>query len=256
MATPTHSVSLPVNDRSTWLHGPADHCSVPPEGTRRSWRIVLLGAPGVGKGTQAQLLASTLGACHLSTGDVFRAAKSACNDRLSDAMKAALGYMQRGELVPDSTVLDMVRERAICIRCKGGFLLDGFPRTLAQAEALQTLLAECKVELDAVIDYHMPIDQIVARLSGRRTCSVCKAVYHTRTRPPKSEGVCDACGGAVVQREDDRPESVRVRMEAYESLTRPLTDYYRQSGKLLTIPADGDPNTILERTLTQLIQRA
>jgi adenylate kinase len=246
---------LPVNDRATWLHGPTAHCSVPPSVSSRPWRLVLLGAPGVGKGTQAQLLARVLGACHLSTGDVFRASKCVCEEHLGAAMKEALGYMKRGELVPDQTVLDMVRERAVCIRCHGGFLLDGFPRTLGQAEALQTLMAECKLEMDAVIDYRMPIDQIVSRLSGRRTCAGCKAVYHVESRPPKKPGVCDECGGAVVQREDDRPESVRVRMEAYNTSTKPLTDYYSRLGKLLVVEADGTPEMILERTVRGLALR-
>lgn len=249
------SIPLPVNDRATWLHGPTARCSVPPGVVNRAWRLVLLGAPGVGKGTQAQLLSQVLCACHLSTGDVFRAAKCSCEDDLGASMKAALGYMKRGELVPDETVLEMVRERAVCVRCHGGFLLDGFPRTLAQAEALYDLLRECKLELDAVIDYRMPIEQIVARLSGRRTCSQCKAVYHVDNRPPKQAGVCDSCGGPVVQREDDRPESVRVRMDAYNSQTRPLTDYYERMGKLLVVEADGAPETILERTVRQLALR-
>ncbi|HMO26153.1 MAG TPA: nucleoside monophosphate kinase, partial [Tepidisphaeraceae bacterium] len=116
MATSTNSLELPVNDRSAWLHGPSARCSAPPGGVDRAWRVVLLGPPGVGKGTQAQLLAGKLGACHLSTGDVFRAARCACEDQLGTAMKAALGYMKRGELVPDATVLDMVRERSVCMR--------------------------------------------------------------------------------------------------------------------------------------------
>lgn len=255
MAATVTAVSSPrSNDRATWLMGPGARCSVPPGVLARPWRVVLLGAPGVGKGTQAQLLGQTLGACHLSTGDVFRAAKCACESELGPAMRDALGYMKRGDLVPDGTVLDMVRERAACVKCRGGFMLDGFPRTLAQAEALRQLLAEFKIDLDAAVDYRMPIDQIVARLSGRRTCSQCKAVYHTATRPPKVEGVCDACGGGVVQREDDRAEAVRVRMEAYETQTKPLTDFYAKLGKLLVVEADGTPELILEKTIQRLAQ--
>ncbi|MFT3788632.1 MAG: nucleoside monophosphate kinase [Tepidisphaeraceae bacterium] len=244
--------SSAVNDRATWLSGCAGACSHPPGETRRPWRLVLLGAPGVGKGTQAELLGQSLGACHLSTGDVFRAAKGMPEVQLGPAMRAALGYMKRGDLVPDSTVLDMVRERSSCVRCQGGFLLDGFPRTLAQAEALQKLLAESKVELDGVIDYQLPIDQIVARLSGRRTCTKCKTVFHVQTRPPKAEGICDSCGGPLIQREDDRPESVRVRMEAYNTSTKPLTDFYARLGKLIPVDADGSPEQILERTKRKL----
>ena len=137
--------------------------------------------------------------------------------------------MRRGDLVPDETVLAMVAERVGCLRCEGGFLLDGFPRTVAQAEALEKLLAGEKLKLDAVLSYDLPLDQIVARLSGRRTCPDCKAVFHVETRPPKVAGVCDHCGGKLYQREDDRPESIRVRMEAYERSTAPLADFYRHS---------------------------
>jgi adenylate kinase len=131
-------------------------------------------------------------------------------------------------------------------------LLDGFPRTLAQAEALDVLLAEQGLSLDAILDYDLPREEIVARLSGRRTCPRCKAVYHMSTRPPVAAGVCDQCGGGLVQREDDRPDSVRVRMQTYQASTRPLTDYYGRTGKLVTIQASGTPAEILERTLAAL----
>ena len=137
---------------------------------KRPWRLVLLGAPGVGKGTQAELLRDHLGACPLSTGDVFRAAKTLPESDRSPAMVAALEHMSKGELVPDATVLEMVRERKACLCCPGGFLLDGFPRTVAQAEALAGLLVEVGVKLDAVVNFRLPIDEIVSRLSGRRTC--------------------------------------------------------------------------------------
>jgi adenylate kinase len=218
-------------------------------------RLVLLGAPGVGKGTQAELLTGKLGACQLSTGDVFRAAKNTPGDKLSPAMAAALEHMRKGELVPDATVLAMIRERAGCLRCAGGFLLDGFPRTVHQAQALQSLLADLEVSIDAVINYVLPINEIVERLSGRRTCAGCKAVFHTTGRPPKKEGVCDHCGGKLIQREDDRPEAIRVRMDAYEKLTSPLAEYYGKLGMLVTIQAEGTPDQILERTLKALQPR-
>ena len=129
--------------------------------------------------------------------------------------------MRRGELVSDETVLGLVAERAGCLRCRGGFLLDGFPRTVAQATALDKVLAGPGVTLEAVISYDMPIEKIVARLSGRRTCSSCKAVFHTVTRRSKIEGICDHCGGSLIQREDDRPESIRVRMEAMKRARHP-----------------------------------
>ena len=215
-------------------------------------RIVLLGAPGVGKGTQAELLSERVGACHLSTGDIFRAAKSLDECERTPTMTRALDYMLRGDLVPDEIVLGLVAERAGCLRCRGGFLLDGFPRTVAQAEALDKVLVSNGVDLEAVLNYEMPLEKIVSRLSGRRTCSVCKAVFHVEGRPPRMEGICDFCGAALYQREDDRPESIRVRMEVYEKSTTPLADFYAKRGLLVPIAAEGTPEEILARTLVAL----
>jgi adenylate kinase len=237
-----------LNNRVAWFQGGDVPCEPMPHD--RPYRLVLFGPPGVGKGTQAELLTHVLGTCHLSTGDVFRAAQ--CAGEQSPAVTEALDAMRRGELVSDALVVALVRERARCLRCRGGFLLDGFPRTIAQAEALDALLAEQGVSLDAILDYELPTEEIVARLSGRRTCPRCKAVYHVTTRPPVAAGVCDACGGGLVQREDDRPESVRVRMQTYQASTRPLTEYYGRTGKLVTIQASGTPAEILERTLAAL----
>ena len=237
-------------DRAAWFEGGEAKCDVTPSPRGRLYRLVLLGPPGVGKGTQAELLCKTLGTCHLSTGDVFRAAQ--CQTDHSPALKAALDAMRRGELVSDGLVVSMVSERSGCLSCGGGFLLDGFPRTAAQAEALDELLEQHGVGLDAVLSYELPLGEIVDRLSGRRTCSKCKAVYHVTARPPHKEGICDLCGGQLIQREDDRPESVRVRMQAYEESTKPLADYYQQTGRLVTIKAEGTPETILERSLEAL----
>jgi adenylate kinase len=214
--------------------------------------MILLGAPGVGKGTQAELLSQQTLACHLSTGDVFRAAKSLSDEQRTPAMTAALDYMRKGELVPDETVLAMLRERNICLRCSGGFLLDGFPRTLAQAQALDALLSSLRVKLDAVIDYRLPIDEIVKRLSGRRTCVKCKAVFHIESHRPSVEDTCDHCGGELVQREDDAPDSVRVRMNAYLHSTAPLIEFYQPRGLLVTVDAHGSPWEIFERTMREL----
>jgi adenylate kinase len=243
-------------DRKAWLRAGTAKCEPPPQSNGAPRRLVLLGAPGVGKGTQAELLCANLGTCHLSTGDIFRAAKAldAC-DR-SPAMTAALEYMRRGDLVPDQTVLDLVAERMGCLRCEGGFLLDGFPRTVAQAEALDKLLTGEKLQLDAVLSYELPLEKVVARLSGRRTCSNCKAVFHVDARPPKVAEVCDHCGGKLYQREDDRPESIRVRMEAYETQTAPLADFYRRRSLLVSIPAEGTPEEIFQRTLKALKAKA
>ena len=239
-------------DRKAWIRSGTARCEPPPTHNDFARRLVLLGAPGVGKGTQAELLSAKLGACHLSTGDIFRAAKALDPAERTPALTSALEYMRRGDLVPDETVLALVAERIGCLRCEGGFLLDGFPRTVAQAEALDKLLAGEQIELDAVVSYELPLEQVVSRLSGRRTCSNCKAVFHIETRPPKVAGVCDHCGGKLYQREDDRPESVRVRMKAYEENTAPLVEFYRRKNLLLPISAQGSPEEIFKRTLEVL----
>lgn len=238
------------NDRAAWLQGPSAKCSMPAD-VESPWRLVLLGAPGVGKGTQAQLLSQRLGGCHLSTGDVFRAAGNCSICDQTPAMMTALGHMRRGELVPDSTVWDMVRERSGCLHCGGGFILDGFPRTLSQAEALKQHMDGEKLPLHAVVDYELPLDEIVSRLSGRRTCKQCKAVFHVTGQPPKAEGVCDHCG-PLFQREDDRPESVKVRMEAYQRSTMPLIEFYSALGLLMPVAATGSPDEIYGRTMKAL----
>jgi len=239
-------------NRASWIQGPSAKCDITPEGALLPWRLILLGAPGVGKGTQADLLHRRLRACHLSTGDVFRAAGSQADCDQSPAMKEALRYMRRGELVPDATVWAMVRERSGCLHCRGGFILDGFPRTLSQAEALQELLGHECLQLTAVVNYELPFEEIVARLGGRRTCRNCKTVYHVTERPSKVSGKCDRCGGELFQREDDQPESIKVRLGAYERSTAPLISFYEQLGLLLRVSAAGAPEDIFESTFTQL----
>jgi len=219
------------------------------------WRLVLLGAPGVGKGTQADLLHQRLGACHLSTGDVFRAAGSQPECDQSPAIREALRHMRRGELVPDATVWELVRERKGCLHCGGGFILDGFPRTLAQAESLEKLLRYEEISLTAVLSYELAAEEIISRLGGRRTCEKCGAVYHLVELPPKVDGQCDQCGGRLFQREDDRPESIKVRLEAYERNTKPLLDFYEKSGILRKIAATGSPEEIYERTVAAIESR-
>lgn len=242
-------------DRSAWIHGPSKPCDASPESQKFAWRIILLGAPGAGKGTQAELLTERLGACHLSTGDVFRAAGKRSECEQSPAIREATAYMRRGELVPDSTVWAIVRERGLCLHCGGGFILDGFPRTLGQAKSLQELMEEEGIALNAVVDYELPLEAIVARLGGRRTCEKCKAVYHVTERPSKVAGSCDHCGGKLFQREDDRPESIVVRLEAYNRSTAPLIDFYRERNLLVQVPAIGTPDEIFSRTLAQLEMR-
>ncbi len=238
--------------RIAWIKGGPVKCDILPQRPAHLYRLVLLGAPGVGKGTQAELLCERLGTCHLSTGDIFRAAKSLADSERTPALKSAIQYMQRGDLVPDQTVLDLIAERTSCLRCEAGFLLDGFPRTAPQAEAFAKIMEREKISLDAVLNYEMPIGEIVARLGGRRTCPKCKAVFHVTTLPPRVEGLCDHCGTKLQQREDDRPEAVRVRMEVYEKSTKPLIDFYRKRGLLVTIGAGGTPEEIYQRTLTAL----
>ncbi len=215
----------------------------------------MLGAPGVGKGTQAELLNRRMRSCHLSTGDVFREAGGRMDCDQSPAIKEALAYMRRGELVPDSTVWEMVQERSGCLHCRGGFILDGFPRTLRQAESLQELLDKEGLKLTAVVNYTLPFGEIVTRLGGRRTCEKCKAVYHATERPPEVEGICDHCDGRLFLREDDRPESIKVRLEAYERSTAPLIEFYKNLGLLVEVAAEGVPDDIFESTFTHLEAR-
>ncbi|MBP9903267.1 MAG: nucleoside monophosphate kinase [Verrucomicrobiota bacterium] len=240
------------NDRAAWIKAGDAQCSIPAKPRALPPRLILLGAPGVGKGTQAELLCAGLGVCQLSTGDVLRAAKCLCETERTPAINDALSYMKRGDLVPDDTVLNLVRERMRCLRCRGGFLLDGFPRTVPQAKALGELLENETIRINAVLNYTLPIATIVERLSGRRTCANCKAVFHVSARPPRVIDVCDHCGGKLVQREDDRPEAVQVRMAAYEHSTKPLIEYYADHGLIRTISAEGEPERIYERTLAVL----
>jgi adenylate kinase len=247
--SPTNTLVPPPSDRNAWLRGGRARCNVPPRTPRgKAWRMVLLGAPGIGKGTQAGLLCERLATCHLSTGDIFRTAKCLQPEEQTPSVQEALRLMRSGALVPDETVLGLIRDRLGCLRCSGGFLLDGFPRTVPQAEALEKILTAQGVELSAVLNYELPPDRIVARISGRRTCGGCQAVYHLATRPPKVADRCDQCGGALFQREDDRPESVDVRMRAYATSTRPLVRFYEQRGLLATVSAEGSPEEIYQRT--------
>ena len=225
-------------------------CAARPRAALAVW--FCSGPPAWGRVHRPNCLASVWG--HASSRRAtFCAAKTVPESDRSPAMAAALVNMSKGELVPDATVLEMVRETQGLPVLSGRVLLDGFPRTVAQAEALAGLLVEVGVKLDAVIDFRLPIDEIVARLSGRRTCVSCKSVFHVTGRPPKVDGVCDRCGSQLVQREDDRPESVRVRMQATIS-TPPLTDYFQKKGLLVQVDAHGAPEEIFQRTLKLLAE--
>ncbi len=243
-------------DRAEELEGTPTNASPVTKEIRRAWRLVLLGGPGVGKGTQGELLRERLGICHISTGDLFRAAGSRNAGHRTPAMAAAMQYMHRGELVPDSTVWELVRDKSDSLRSREGFLLDGFPRTIAQAELLKTFLEGEGLSLSAVVEYEMPQSEIVSRLSGRRICAKCRAVFHVQWRPTKTEGVCDECGGRVYRRDDDNPESIAIRLETYKRSTAPLIEFYRNRGVLLPVDAAGTPEEVFARTMVALQSRA
>ncbi len=238
-----------TGNRIAWLQGPHANCAKTGPVAPRPWHLVLLGPPGVGKGTQAEKIIGEFGACHLSTGDVFRyAARATDAAPPSPAMAVALAAMKRGELVSDGTVVELVRERAQCLACEYGFLLDGFPRTLEQAHALDGILARVERKLDAAINYSAPEAVIIARLSGRRVCPKCRAGYHVANKPPRVPDRCDACGTTLIQREDDKPEAIRTRLHAYAATCDPVLEFYRRQGLLREIDASGDPETVFVQT--------
>ncbi len=197
-------------------------------------KIVLLGPPGAGKGTQADILVKKLLVPHISTGDMFRAAIS----NGTELGKEAKSYMDKGQLVPDIVTVGIIRDRISMSDCREGFLLDGFPRTLPQAEALDNLMEEMSSNLDAVLNISVPLDRLIDRLTGRRMCRNCGTIYHLLYNAPEVENVCDACGGELYQRDDDKEETVKSRLEVYEAQTAPLIEYYEQKGILHTINGD------------------
>ena len=238
-----------IGNRIEWLQGPGANCAKTGPVAPRPWHLVLLGPPGVGKGTQAEKIIGEFGACHLSTGDVFRyAARDTSGQAPSPAMATALAAMKRGELVSDNTVVELVRERAGCLACQYGFLLDGFPRTLEQAHALDSILSTVDRKLDAAINYFAPEALIIERLSGRRVCKQCRTGYHVANKPPRVAGRCDACGGELIQRDDDKPEAIRTRLQAYAATCNPVLEYYRRQGLLREIEASGDPEAVFAHT--------
>ena len=204
-------------------------------------RIVLLGPPGAGKGTQARALAESLGVPHIASGDLLREHRQ----RGTDLGREAQSYMDRGLLVPDDLVIRMILERLSQPDAQRGFILDGFPRTLEQAQALDSALGEQAVE--RVLLFRVSDEEIVRRLSARLTCRVCGAVYNLLTQPPRTPGRCDRCGGELYQREDDRPEVVRQRLRTYWEQTAPLVDHYRRQGKLVEVNGEGPPEEVARR---------
>ncbi|MEV3992096.1 adenylate kinase [Streptomyces sp. NPDC049837] len=212
-------------------------------------RIVLVGPPGAGKGTQAAFLAKNLSIPHISTGDLFRANIS----QGTELGKQAKAYMDAGNLVPDEVTIGMAKDRMEQPDAVNGFLLDGFPRNVAQAEALDTTLDAEGMKLDAVLDLEVEEDEVVKRIAGRRICRNDSAhVFHVTYAPPKTEGVCDVCGGELYQRDDDSEETVRKRLEVYHTQTEPIIDYYRAQGLVVTISALGKVDEVTERAMEAL----
>ncbi len=186
-------------------------------------KIIMLGAPGAGKGTQAKRIAEKYGIPHISTGDIFRAN---IKNQTELGMKAK-AYMDQGALVPDELTLELIMDRFTNDDCKNGYVLDGFPRTIPQAEALTKALADKQDAVDYAINVDVPDEAIVSRMSGRRACLACGGTYHIKFNPTKVEGICDACGGELVLRADDKPETVQKRLDVYHEQTQPLIDYYQ-----------------------------
>jgi adenylate kinase len=205
--------------------------------------LIMFGAPGSGKGTHSEKLAQFYGVPHISTGDVLRE---------NVAGKTELGrmveeYVKRGEYVPDATMNYIVKSRLGFDDCQKGFILDGYPRTIAQIKALENILEELNLSLDAVINLQVSEEEIVRRLSSRRVCLNCQAIYNTITHPPKNEGVCDVCGGPVVQRDDDKPDVIRNRLKIYKANTKPLLKYYKKMGIVVSLKAEGEANEVSRR---------
>lgn len=218
-------------------------------------QLVLLGPPGAGKGTQAEMLSQFYGIPQISTGNILRAAVQAGSELGRQAQK----YMNAGQLVPDEVIIGVVQERLAEPDCAAGFLLDGFPRTVPQAEALDRVLAEMERPLTAAVEVAVDPEEVVERLSLRRTCPQCAAVYHLKNKPPHQPGVCDACGAALVQREDDREEVIRKRLEVYAQQTAPLVDYYARKKLLLRVDGGQEIGAVqaeIRRKLEAVVNKA
>lgn len=206
--------------------------------------IIMLGAPGAGKGTQAEIICEKLHIPAISTGNIIRAALKSG----TEAGKRLKAYTDAGQLVPDEVVIDIIRERLAQPDCANGFVLDGFPRTIAQAEALDAM----GVRIDKVIDIEVSDDRITTRMSGRRVCEKCGASYHLLYKKPGTDGACDTCGGALIQRRDDHPDTVRERLRVYHEQTEPLKTYYQQQGKLRIVQGQEEVADTTRLTLAEV----
>lgn len=211
--------------------------------------LILLGPPGAGKGTQAELIIERYNIPHISTGDIFRAA---IKEGTSLGTKAK-AYLDSGQLVPDEIVVGIVQERLKQNDCNNGFLLDGFPRTIPQADALEKFLKELNRKIAAVIDIEVDFEILMARITGRRLCRNCGAVYHIQNKREKTLGVCDHCGGEIYQRDDDLPETVKKRLQVYQSQTEPLISYYREKGLLESFDGQ-EPITVLFQKICEALE--
>ena len=203
-------------------------------------KIIMLGAPGAGKGTQAIMIADKYGIPHVSTGDIFRA-NIKNNTPLGQEAKT---YMDKGALVPDELTVKILLDRVAKDDCKNGYVLDGFPRTIVQADVLKKALSELGEKVDYAINVDVPDENIVKRMGGRRACTKCGATYHIEHVPPKKEGICDNCGEALVLRDDDKPETVKKRLSVYHEQTQPLIEYYEKEGVLKNVDGTQDMNKV------------
>jgi len=213
-------------------------------------RVIFLGPPGGGKGTQADFIAKKYEIPKLATGDLLRESVA----KETSLGKEAKGYMNRGELVPDAVVIGLVEEKLASPECQKGFLLDGFPRTVTQADQLSTFLESTGEGLDHVVYFSLSKNEIIRRISGRRSCPECKAVYHLESVPPKQEGICDACGKSLVQRNDDKPETIESRLGVYQEQTAPLIEYYKTRNILRELDGAGLVPAVQDRLVGLLAQ--
>ncbi|MGM0472346.1 MAG: adenylate kinase [Bacillota bacterium] len=212
--------------------------------------IILVGPPGAGKGTQAANLVEEFDVPHIATGDIFR---SAIKNETPLGQKAK-EYIDQGQLVPDEVTIGIVENRLADDDCQAGFILDGFPRTVGQADALEDILADLAIELDAVINIAVSDEEVIRRLSGRRVCSECGRSYHLDFNPPENEGVCDQCGSQLYQRDDDQPETIKERLEVYKEQTEPLINYYQDKGKLKSIDGEATPDQVFANIKQELVE--
>ena len=215
-------------------------------------KIIMLGAPGAGKGSQASRIAMEYQLPHISTGDIFRANLK----EETELGKKAKSFMDKGELVPDDITIAMLLERIHKEDCKNGYILDGFPRTIPQAEALKEALAKKNEKIDLALDVEASDELIIKRMAGRRTCPACGAIYHIVTLPPKTEGICDRCGADLIQRKDDNEETVKNRLKIYHEVTEPLISYYKKEGILEEIDGAEELDKVFEKVKRIIHERS